>query len=161
MDDARLALHGASLTSDLSDSALNARRQYVTATTRLRLHQRSFRDRVLRAYQERCAICRLRHQELLDAAHILPDGHPKGEPVIPNGLALCKLHHAAFDKNILGITPDLKVDLRLDILQEEDGPMLKWGLQHFQGTDLHVPRIKELRPDRGFLEERYALFRQT
>src|SRR5712692_8461929 len=34
------------------------------------------------------AICRLRHDELLEAAHILPDGHPLGEPVIPNGLAL-------------------------------------------------------------------------
>ncbi len=38
------------------------------------MHQQEFRQRVLRAYRERCAICRLRHEELLDAAHILPDG---------------------------------------------------------------------------------------
>lgn len=111
MDDAQAALHGASLTSDFTDTALNARRQYITTTIRQRLHQRSFRERVLQAYQERCAICQLRHQELLEAAHILPDGHPKGEPIIPNGLALCKLHHAAFDKNILGIRPDLVIEL--------------------------------------------------
>jgi hypothetical protein len=58
---------------------------------------------VLRAYRDCCAVCRLRHEELLDAAHILPDGHPRGEPVVRNGLALCKLHHAAFDRHILGI----------------------------------------------------------
>ena len=42
----------------------------------------------------RQALCRLRHQELLDAAHITPDGDAEGEPVISNGVALCKLHHA-------------------------------------------------------------------
>ena len=51
-----------------------------------RLHQATFRERVLHAYRTSCAICRLRHRELLDAAHILPDGHPRGEPVVPNGL---------------------------------------------------------------------------
>jgi len=81
-----------------------------------------FRQRVLRAYQQCCAICRLRHDELLEAAHILPDGHPLGEPVIPNGLALCKLHHAAFDLYLIGVTPDLEVTVRLDVLEEIDGP---------------------------------------
>src|SRR5258708_1925732 len=41
-------------------AALTARRQYVTAVVRQRLHQRGFRERVLRAYQPCCAICRLR-----------------------------------------------------------------------------------------------------
>src|SRR5206468_12226286 len=105
-----------------ADPALvSARRQYVTAVVRRRLHQRGFRERVLRAYQMCCAICRLRHDELLEAAHILPDGHPRGEPVIPNGLALCKLHHAAFDSYIIGVTPDLEVKVRLDVLEEIDG----------------------------------------
>ena len=58
---------------------------------------------------------------------ILPDTHPRGKPVVPNGLAICKLHHAAFDANILGIRPDYTVDLRLDVLvslaAEERGPL--------------------------------------
>jgi putative restriction endonuclease len=83
-----------------------ARRAYITTLTRRRLHQQTFRLRVLRAYRESCAICRLRHDELLEAAHILPDTHPLGEPTVSNGLALCKLHHAAFDRPILGIRPD-------------------------------------------------------
>ena len=136
------------------------RRRYVTAATRRRLHQHAFRQRVLRAYTEHCAVCRLRHVELLDAAHILPDTHPRGAAIVPNGLALCKLHHAAFDTNILGIRPDYTVDLRLDVLEEIDGPMLKHGLQEFQGQRLRVvPSAARLRPNREFLEERYALFR--
>ena len=113
---------------------VEARRAYVTVVTQRRLHQQTFRQRVLRAYQERCAICRLRHRELLEAAHVLPDGDPRGEPIVSNGVALCKLHHAAFDRYILGIRPDLVVDLRLDVLREADGPMLLQGLQGFQGS---------------------------
>jgi len=40
------------------------------------------------AYRQSCAICRLRHKELLDSAHILPDLHPLSEPVVSNGLSL-------------------------------------------------------------------------
>lgn len=145
--------------SEVVESSLDARRQYITVTTRQRLHQRSFRERVLRAYHEQCAICRLRHEELLEAAHILPDKHPEGEPSITNGIALCKIHHAAYDRHILGIRPDLVVELRTDILREIDGPMLKYGLQEFHGASLSIPRRMELRPNPKFLEERYAMFR--
>jgi len=137
------------------------RRRYITHLTRRRLHQASFRWRVLRAYQERCAICRLRHTELLDAAHILPDGHPRGEPILPNGLALCRLHHGAFDAHILGIRPDLVIDIRKEVRDETDGPMLRHGLQGFHGESIHVPRPAELKPSTEFLAMRYELFRKA
>jgi putative restriction endonuclease len=137
---------------------VEARRAYITTITRQRLHQQTFRQRVLHAYRESCAICRLHHDELLEAAHILPDTHPLGEPTVSNGLALCKLHHAAFDRYILGIRPDLIVDLRLDILEEVDGPMLKYGLQEFQGAKIHVPRAEMLKPNPDYLAERYEMF---
>ena len=73
-----------------------ARREYVTTLARRRLHQRAFRERVLLAYRHECALCRLGHDELLDAAHIIPDSESEGEPVISNGMALCGLHHTAF-----------------------------------------------------------------
>jgi putative restriction endonuclease len=157
LKDVTIASSAERFAGDLSES----RRAYVTVLARQRIHQHSFRERVLRAYQETCAVCRLRHDELLEAAHILPDGHPKGEPVVPNGLALCKLHHAAFDRNILGIRPDLIVELREDVLKEIDGPMLKHGLQGFQGSRILVPRREVLRPNREFLEERYESFRKA
>jgi putative restriction endonuclease len=136
-------------------------RRYITAAVQKRLHQRTFRQRVIAAYKEHCAICRLRHQELLEAAHILPDGHPRGVPSIPNGIALCKLHHAAFDAHIIGVTPDFEIEVRSDVLVEKDGPMLLHGLQGFHGAILRTPRSDLLQPNRDFLAERYELFRRS
>ena len=86
-----------------------AERRYSTAEVRQRLHQQGFRERVLGAYKDSCAMCRLKHRELLDAAHIIPDSEPDGHPVVSNGLALCKIHHAAFDARVMGVRPDLVV----------------------------------------------------
>ncbi len=149
---------GMDLSLGLDAGVQEARRQYVTALTARRLHQAAFRSRVLRAYRERCAVCRLKHVELLDAAHILPDSHPKGEPVVQNGLALCKIHHAAFDRHILGIRPDLKIEIRRDVLEEIDGPMLKYGLQEMNGVKLFLPRSEEQRPAGELVAERYEQF---
>lgn len=134
-------------------------RRYVERTTKARLHQRVFRTQVLLAYDGRCAICKIRHAELLDAAHIIEDGKPRGEPVVPNGLSLCKIHHAAFDSRILGIRPDLSIHVRQDVLDEVDGWMLKGGIQGVHDTRLAVlPSVRAARPDPLRLEERYEAF---
>lgn len=137
-------------------------RAYVERLTRARLHQPVFRARVLRAYAEQCAICRLRHSELLDAAHIIPDGQPNGDPVVPNGLSLCKIHHAAYDRNLIGVRPDnLVVEVAPRLLSEIDGPMLRHGLQEMAGTTLVTPHERVAQPDRERLEVRYAAFRKA
>lgn len=136
-------------------------RRYVERVTHQRLHQRVFRVRVLDAYRTSCAICRLGYRPLLDAAHILPDGHPRGNPVVPNGLALCKIHHAAYDGNYLGVRPDFVVEVRKDVIEAKDGPMLLHGLQEMAGTRLTLPRATSARPDPSRLEERYEVFRRT
>jgi putative restriction endonuclease len=142
-------------------AAAEARRSYVTTVTLRRLHQETFRQRVLHAYQGRCAICRLKHVELLEAAHIVPDGDPLGEPIVPNGLALCAFHHTAFDRHIFGIRPDLVVEVREDILAETDGPMLRHGLQEISGLQIVPPRASAQRPRRDLLEIRYEIFRKA
>lgn len=147
------------LTGDASSPIVTARREYATRAVMQRLHQQQFRRVVLKAYGERCAICRLGHATLLDAAHILADGHPLGEPIVPNGLGLCKIHHSAFDANILGVDPDARVHIRSEILAEVDGPMLKHGLQEVHGSRLVLPRRVADRPKRDFLEERFEEFR--
>lgn len=53
------------------------------------------------------------------------------------------------------------VELRKDLLDEEDGPMLIHGLQGFHLKRLLVPHRESWRPDRDLLEERYALFRRA
>lgn len=152
----------AALSGDLvMDADDEARRAYALRLVRQRIHQRTFSQRVLLAYQMTCAVCRLHHRELLDAAHILPDGHPRGRPIVPNGLALCKLHHAAFDSNILGIRPDYSVEIRRDVLIEIDGPVLLYALQGVHNQRITVPRRLAWRPSAAFLEERYGIFREA
>jgi HNH endonuclease len=133
---------------------------HVTREVQQRLHQRVFRGQVIRAYAIQCAVCRLRQRELLEAAHILSDTDPRGQPIIPNGLAMCSLHHAAYDTNVIGISPDYVIHLRGDVLHEHDAPMLQHGLQGFEQKPLFLPRRQDERPDRGFLEERFEAFRQ-
>lgn len=134
-------------------------KEYATRQVKSRLHQHRFRELVLGAYGSRCTICRLAKTPLLDAAHIIADRDERGRPEIPNGLSLCKIHHTAYDVNILGITPGFRVEIRRDILKERDGPMLKHGLQELDGSVITLPRNPTDRPNPEYLEERYAAFR--
>lgn len=128
---------------------------------RRRLHQRTFRERVLDAYRHQCAFCRLRHEELLDAAHIVPDTEETGDPVVPNGLALCKLHHAAFDRYFLAVRPDYILQVRPDILKEHDGPTLVHAIQALHGARILIPSRANLQPGKQYLEIRYERFLQA
>lgn len=136
----------------------DARHAYLTATVKVRLYQRAFRERVIDAYRSQCAFCRLRHRELLDAAHIIPDTENEGRPTIDNGISLCKLHHAAFDMFILGVTPDFVIQVRPDVLEEEDGPVLQHALKGLQGTKLILPASRSEWPNREALDWRYGKF---
>lgn len=138
----------------------DAFRRYLIAETKRRLHQPVFASQIMLAYETRCAVCALGHRELLDAAHIIPDSDPRGLPVVPNGLALCKIHHAAYDQNILGIRPDYLIEIHHRLLDELDGPMLRHGLQEHHAKPLmQLPRRHADRPDPQRLIERYAQFR--
>lgn len=137
-------------------------RRYILRETKRRLHQPLFRATVLRAYEQRCAVCSLGHAQLLDAAHIVADSAEDGQPVVSNGLSLCKIHHAAYDAHILGIRPDLVVQIRTDILAEVDGPMLRYGLQGRHDQPLmSLPRARAERPGKDRLAVAYAAFRDA
>jgi len=142
-------------TPGISEADSDIRRLYITTSVKQRLHQRGFRERVLHAYREQCAFCRLKHLELLDAAHIIPDGEPDGDPIVNNGVALCKLHHAAFDRFMIGIRPDYVIEVRDDILKEKDGPMLLHGLQGMHLKKIMLPRSSSSWPNPNLLERRY------
>lgn len=133
-------------------------RRYAERVVRGRLHQPMFRARVLRAYDSTCAICSLKHAELLDAAHIIGDGELHGIAHVTNGLTLCKIHHASYDRNLLGITPDYEVRIDQALLDEVDGPMLRHGLQDMHGRTLVLPKRQGNWPSRDGLAERFEAF---
>jgi putative restriction endonuclease len=132
-------------------------RRYAVRETRVRLHQRLFRGRVLSAYNDSCAICRLKEMQLLDAAHIIGDSDPAGEPLVSNGLSLCSIHHRAFDQHLVGVSPDYEVHVSRRLLDEEDGPMLDL-LKTFHRSRIALPSRGAWRPDREQLAERFERF---
>ena len=134
------------------------KREYASTEVQRRIHQGAFRERVLLAYRGQCAFCSLQHRELLDAAHIIPDRELRGEPVVSNGMSLCRLHHAAFDRLMLGVHPNFVIHVRRDILEEVDGPMLRHGLQGLEGQRIVVPSRRVERPDEERLGERWSAF---
>ena len=145
--------------SDQTTGAIaDIRREYVTTTAMRRLHQSAFREKVLRAYRHQCAFCRLRHGELLDAAHIIPDKEPEGQPIVSNGLSLCRLHHATFDRFFVGVRPDGIIEVRSDILKEFDGPTLQHAIQGLHDQPIAVPRKPAERPSVDLLAKRYERF---
>jgi putative restriction endonuclease len=133
-------------------------RAYATREARYRLHQQRFKLNVMRACRHRCAICTLRERELVQAAHIVPDTDAGGIAAVVNGLALCAIHHLAFDRNLLGIDPEGVVHIAGRLLRETDGPMLRTGLQGFHGRNIALPRRPGDRPDPQRLEVRFRRF---
>jgi putative restriction endonuclease len=133
-------------------------RQYALREVRLRLHQQRFRRDVLRAYKQRCTICSLREAALVQAAHIIDDPEPEGIAAVVNGLALCAIHHLAYDRNLLGIDPDGVVHIARRLLEETDGPMLREGLQGFHGSAILLPARADDRPDPHRLGSRFERF---
>ena len=109
-------------------------RRYAVRERRARLHQARFRARVLPAYANQCAICRLKETRLLDAAHIVGDLEETGLPVVSNGLNL--------------------------LLEDEDGPMLEL-LKKAHATAIQVPKRKALQPDRELLAVRFDAFQSA
>ena len=134
-------------------------RRYALRAVKQRLHQASFREAVITAYNGRCALSGLPESVLLDAAHIISDKDEKfGQPVVSNGIPLSKIHHAAFDAHLIGIDPDYRLHVSDRLLVQNDGPMLD-ALKRLNGGTIHLPgRVKD-RPDRDRLAQRYERFK--
>lgn len=146
--------------AEIVDLASELKKRYAVVKGRRRLHQEAFRSQVLYAYGDRCAICNLGRRGLLDAAHIIDDSEDEGEPVVQNGLALCRIHHGAYDQFLIGIRPDLMVEVAEDVLAEKDGPILQHGLKEVGGQQISVPERISKRPHRDRLEWKYERFRR-
>ena len=136
-------------------------KRYNERIVKTRYHQPLFRARVIHAYAERCAVCRLPFTELLEAAHIRPDSQG-GSAKISNGMSLCKIHHGAYDSDIIGISPDYKIHVRESVLATFDGPTLQYSIKEMNGEDLRqIPKDASSQPDRELLAERFEKFQKA
>jgi putative restriction endonuclease len=123
------------------------------------MHQATFREAVISAYDGRCAISNLPESRLLDAAHIIEDKNEAlGQPVVRNGVPLSKIHHAAFDAHLIGIDPDLRVHISPRLLAQKDGPMLE-AIKAVNGNKIRLPARLADRPDPDRLAARFDIFK--
>lgn len=121
----------------------------------------TFRDTILRIYERRCAVCRydgrLHTSEFgLEAAHV--KWHAAGGPDQPdNGLALCTMHHKAFDRGAMGIDDDHRILISEHVT---GGDAVRQWLIDFAGKPLAAPQPRQPRPALDFIRwHRTQVFR--
>jgi putative restriction endonuclease len=136
-------------------------RRYAMRMVKQRLHQATFREAVIGAYGGRCALSGLPESRLLDAAHIVSDKHERlGQPVIQNGIPLSKIHHAAFDANLIGIDATYQLHVAGSLLDQKDGPLLE-ALKQLHGKSLHMPKRQKDYPDPERLASRFSEYLES
>ena len=131
---------------------------FYSYLTRRRRRDPLFRGRVLDEYVERCAVCdldvRLGAQPLgLEAAHIQWHSHAGPDKVV-NGLALCLLHHEAFDRGALGLEGRKGTGFNVLISHEvrESRGEAAGSLIEFSGRRIRSPRTESRAPARPFVD---------
>lgn len=145
------------LTARFSDNA--PARRYALRVIKQRMHQATFREAVISAYGNRCAISGLPESRLLDAAHIIEDKNEAlGQPVVCNGVPLSKIHHAAFDAHLIGIDADFRIHISPRLLVQKDGPMLE-AIKAVNGQRMRLPARVIDRPDPDRLATRFDKFK--
>ena len=128
-------------------------RREVIETTRRWIRQRGFRGRILSAYSNRCAICRIQ-LNLVEAAHIVPVSIRGSSDSTDNGVCLCVLHHAAYDGGLVGIGPDYRVLVnqdKLDALRSADLNSGEQIILENVGNTIVIPDVARDRPSRDNL----------
>ncbi|WP_172977350.1 HNH endonuclease [Halosegnis longus] len=125
-------------------------------STRRRQRDQAFAQEVKDAYDERCAVCGTRRVAPnggleVEAAHIYPKSED-GVDDVRNGVALCKLHHWAFDNGWLSVTDDYEV-----IVRQAEGCDGYDEFNNLNGESLHLPNDENLRPHPKFLNKHRSL----
>lgn len=114
-------------------------KSYAITSVQRRLYEARFRNAVLDAYRDRCAVCGLHVRALLDAAHVTSDRDPKPAIDVSEGIALCATHHRAFDANILRYDNEYRIHIEV-----EDAALLP-----FDGQLLSLPSNTNFHPRPG------------
>jgi len=138
---------------DQSEDDIQAARRYDLVETMRAYRDARFRPMVLRAYGYKCAVCQCA-LKLVDAAHIVPVSYPQSTDDVTNGLALCRLHHGAFDNALLGVRSDYGVITNPEGERRLKELHLDMGLEEFRSRlpeQITVPRSLEMQPEPGNL----------
>ncbi|VWD47696.1 hypothetical protein BCO19218_05890 [Burkholderia contaminans] len=152
--DIRVLNNLGSLGDDEIAAIANGERQTVVKQIARKYRAANFSGKVLQAYGQRCAFCRIQ-LGLLDAAHIVPVSAPGSTDEIVNGVALCKLHHFAYDSNLIAFDHRYKVSISSARVMELSDADLGGGLKGFSealGAALHLPDNPKHHPNPAYVK---------
>ena len=137
--------------AEIEESELPAEGVDRDRLIKTRVNQHFFRAAVLAAYEFRCCVSGLAVQPLLVASHIVPWSIDRKNRLNPrNGLCLNALHDRAFDRGLMTVTADFKVQMSdaLKPTNKADKEPMSW-LWRFDGKALTLP--KKFPPDAALL----------
>ena len=152
------AAHGKEISQERLRYVPGERSEVVTTITR-KSRDRNFRLRVLHAYRHRCVICHIQ-LELVQAAHIIPVGIPESTDETANGLALCVLHHQAYDRSLLAVAEDYRVQVNDEKLKQLRLSGLANGeeaLRSYASDVIYLPKQEGDRPKPHYLSRGMAI----
>ena len=133
---------------DSAQSEIESARRYDLVETMRAFRDASFRPAVLQAYSYKCAVCNC-DLKLVDAAHIVPVTHPTSTDDVTNGIALCRLHHGAYDNALLGVQSNCQIVINPIMTSRLHEIKLDSGLEEFQSrlpNKIRIPASIEARP---------------
>lgn len=117
---------------------------------RVRMNQHFFRKIVLAAYDQRCCITGLTIASLLNASHIVPWAHAADQRVNPhNGVCLNTLHDRAFDRGLITITPDYRIQVAATLIKSSANLATNDLLLAYDQRQIELPT--RFQPDPAFL----------
>lgn len=120
-----------SITDVQIGAVANKERQTIVSQIARKYRAYDFRRRILGAYKHRCAFCGVQ-LELIDAAHIIPVADASSTDETTNGVALCKLHHAAYDRNLLSFDEKYKIEVSDSEIERLTDANLAGGVKEFK-----------------------------
>lgn len=122
----------------------------ATVKTRSK-YQRIFReDHILPNYDYTCAVTGIKTMSLLTAAHILKWSEYEDERMNPqNGICLSKLVDKCFEDGLITIDKNYKIKISPEVKNDE---VLYKELKKYQNRKIKLPRMKELQPNKDFLQ---------
>lgn len=127
------------------------------AVIRQRVNQNFFRTSVLCAYLNKCCITGITTTSLLEACHISSWSDDKNNRTNPkNGLCMNPLFHRAYDKLLIAVTPDFKIAISEQMIDETKDEPFRNYLLKIHGRDIIMP--EKFTPDKKLLENHYERY---
>ncbi len=112
----------------------------ATRQVKVRLVQRFFRESVLSSYDYACTICELRLPKMLNASHIIPWSQDPARRADPrNGLSLCAFHDRAFDRGLITLDEQFRVNVSEQARTQDPPKFHRVGLLEIENRPINLP----------------------